>query len=245
MSLRGRVGIVTGAGRGIGREIASALAADGMALLLLARTSEEVRAVAAELSDAHDVSCFPVALDVTDEAAVGRAVMHAEQRLGPIDLLVNNAATIERDELPFWQSDVADTWRVVENNLRGPMVMTRAVLPTMVGRHRGHIVNLTSRARAASRTGTYTGYAVSKRGLSVFTECLAGPLAGTGVVVVDVLPGLVKTSMTDAMPVWNDVTEWDDASATAQTIVEVARGTYDDQSGQMLDAVELASRATD
>ena len=241
MSLKGHVGIVTGAGRGIGREIAGALAADGMSLMLLARTGSEVRAVADDLAERYGVRCFPAAVDVADAAAVDRVVMHAEQHLGTVDLLVNNAAVIEREERPFWEADLDEVWRVVETNLRGPLVMTRALLPAMVQRGRGHVVNVTSRARAATRTGTYTGYALSKRGLSVLTESLAESLRGTGVVVVDVLPGLVRTSMTTAMPAWRDVTDWDDPAATARVVVDVARGRYDDRAGAVLDAVALAN----
>jgi NAD(P)-dependent dehydrogenase (short-subunit alcohol dehydrogenase family) len=90
-----------------------------------------------------------------------------------------------------------------------------------------------------ARTGTYTGYLLSKRALSVLTESLAQPLAGTGVVVVDLLPGLVRTGMTASMPVWDDVTDWDDPAASARVVVDVARSRYDDRSGTLLDAVAL------
>jgi short-subunit dehydrogenase len=243
--LRGRVGVVTGAGRGIGREIATALAAEGMSLMLLARTGSEVRALAEELSSSYDVKAFPAAIDVADPAAVDRVLLHAEQHLGPVDLLVNNAAQIESTERPFWEADPDEMWRVVETNLRGPMLLTRALLPTMIGRGHGHVVNLVSRARAATETGTYTGYAVSKRALSVLTASLAGPLQGTGVVVLDVLPGLVRTRMTEGMPVWQGRTDlqWDDASATARVVVAVACGDYDHAGGALLDA-PAESRST-
>lgn len=237
--LTGRVGVVTGAGRGIGAAVARALAADGMSLLLLARTGEQVRAVAEELTDRYGVKTLPAAVDVTDAAAVDRVVLHAEQHLGTVDLLVNNAGLIETSERPFWEADPDEMWGVVETNLRGPLLMTRALLPPMVQRGHGHVVNVTSRARAATRTGTYTGYAVSKRALSVLTETLAASLAGTGVVVVDLLPGLVRTAMTTSMPVWDDVTEWDPAEATATVVADVAAGRYDDRHGTVLDAVAL------
>jgi short-subunit dehydrogenase len=241
--LRGRVGVVTGAGRGIGREIACALAAEGMSLMLLARTGAEVRALAEDLIEAYGIRAFPAAIDVADAAAVDRVVMHAEQQLGTVDLLVNNAARIEATERPFWEADPAEMWQVVETNLRGPMLMTRALLPPMVARGHGHVVNIASRARAATQTGTYTGYAVSKRALSVLTASLATPLTGTGVVVVDVLPGLVRTALTESMPVWRDRPEqvWDSAEATAQVVVDVAAGRYDDRSGEVLDAPALTA----
>ena len=236
--LRGRVGVVTGAGRGIGREIATALAAEGMSLMLLARTGSEVRALAEELTAAYDVKAFPAAIDVTDAAAVDRVVLHAEQHLGTVDLLVNNAGRIESAERRFWEADREEMWSVVETNLRGPMLLTRALLPPMVQRGHGHVVNVTSRARAATETGTYTGYAVSKRALSVLTASLAAALEGTGVVVVDVLPGLVRTRMTEGMAVWQDRPDlhWDDASAAATVVVDVAAGRYDDRGGSVLDA---------
>ena len=238
----GRVAVVTGAGRGIGREVAAALAAAGMHVAVLARTSGDVRAVADELAARHGGHVLPLAVDVRDADAVGRAVAHVEQHLGPVDLLVNNAGTIESAERPFWETDAEESWRVVETNLRGPMLLCRALLPAMVQRRHGHVVNVTSRARSAAATGTYTAYAVSKRALSVLTERLAVPLAATGVVVVDVLPGLVRTPMTDGMPMWRDVAAdaWTPATATAQVVVDVARGRYDDRSGQLLDAPDLA-----
>lgn len=242
-ALQGRIGVVSGAARGIGREIATALAADGMSLLLLSRSGAAVRELAETLAAAYDVKVFPAAIDVADPAAVDRVVLHAEQQLGTVDLLVNNAAIIESRELPFWESDVDEVWRVVENNLRGPLLLTRALLPPMVARGRGHVVNIASRARAATETGTYTGYAVSKRALSVLTASLAQSLHGTGVVVLDVLPGLVHTALTDGMAVWSRRVDlhWDDPAATATVVRDVARGRYDDRAGSLLDApAELA-----
>jgi 3-oxoacyl-[acyl-carrier protein] reductase len=111
-----------------------------------------------------------------------------------------------------------------------------------VQRGHGHVVNVASRARAAQQSGGYTAYAVSKHALSAFTAALAVPLSGTGVVVVDVLPGLVRTAMTEAMPVWSRVPEhgWTPASATADVVADVAAGRYDSRSGDVLDAAELA-----
>ena len=112
--LRGRVGVITGAESEAGTQIARALAAEGMSLMLIARPGEQVRPLAEELSAAHDIRCFPASLDVTDPAAVDRIVMHAEQHVGTVDLLVNTV-----------------TGR-----------MTDALQPTMVQRGRGLIVNV-------------------------------------------------------------------------------------------------------
>ena len=239
--LQGRVGIVTGAGRGIGREVAHALAAEGMSLVLVARTGSEVRSLAEELHERYDAAVLPAAIDVTDGAAIQRLLTLAEQQLGPVDLLVNNAGQIESSERPFWEADPEELWAVIQTNLRGPLLLSSGVLPAMVARGHGHIVNVTSRARAAARTGTYTGYAVSKRALSVLTELLAVQLVDTGVVVLDVLPGLVRTAMTDAMPVWRGVSEaeFTPAAATGRVVVDVALGRYDARAGGLLDAPNL------
>ena len=233
--------MVTGAGRGIGRAIAEGLAARGMSLALVARSGDQVRAAADELAARHGVPVFPAAVDVTDAESVERLVQHVEQKLGTVDLLVNNAATIESRELPFWECDLDEVWRVVETNLRGPLLMTRALLPAMVQRGHGHVVTIASQARAATRTGTYTGYAVSKRALSLLTESLTDPLRGTGVVVLEVLPGLVRTDLSLSMPVWSRVTEWDSAEAAARVVADAAEGRYDDRHGGCLDAPTLES----
>ncbi len=101
-SLTGQIGVVTGAGRGIGRAIATSLAAEGMSLLLLSRTISQVQSVAEDLSSRYGVKTLPAAIDVSDPEAVARVVALAEQHLGTIDLLVNNAARIESTELAFW-----------------------------------------------------------------------------------------------------------------------------------------------
>jgi 3-oxoacyl-[acyl-carrier protein] reductase len=243
--LLGRVGLVTGAGRGIGRAIALRLAGEGMHLALVARTGEQLRSLADEIAERHGSPTFPASVDVRDPAAVDRLVAHAEQQLGPVDLLVNNAARIETAPVPFWESDLREAWDVVEINLRGPMLLSRALLPAMVQRGHGHVVNVTSLARAAQETGTYTAYAVSKRALSSFTQALASSLTGTGVVVHDVLPGLVRTPMTDSMPQWRGMPDdaWTPAEATAEIVADVAAGRYDDRPGAVLDARGLAGDA--
>ena len=160
--LSGHTGVVTGAGRGLGREIAVALAAEGMSLLLLSRTGSQVRDLTDDLSSRFPGRVLPATIEVADPAAVDRVVAHVEQHLGPVDLLVNAAGRIESTERPCWEADQAEHWGVIETDLRGPLLMTRALLPSMVQRGRGRVVTLTSRARAATRTGTYTGYALSK-----------------------------------------------------------------------------------
>src|SRR3954451_15630485 len=94
VTLSGRVGLVTGAGRGIGRAISEGLAARGMTLALVARSGDQVRAAAEAIAPRPGVPLFPAAVDITDAEAVERRVQHVEQKLGTVELLVNNAATI-------------------------------------------------------------------------------------------------------------------------------------------------------
>ena len=133
MRLRGRVGVITGAESTAGTEVARALAAEGASLMLIAQPGAHARALAEELSATYDVRCFPASLDVTDPAAVDRIVMHAEQHLGPVDVLVNTV----------------------------PGRMTEALQPTMVQRGRGHIVNVEPAppGRPASSTVTVVNVA--------------------------------------------------------------------------------------
>lgn len=112
--LRGRVGVITGADSTAGTAVARALAAEGMSLLLIARPGTHVRELAESLAEVHDIRCFPASLDVGDPDAVARIVMHAEQHVGTVDVLVNTV----------------------------PGRMTEALQPTMEQRGRGHIVNI-------------------------------------------------------------------------------------------------------
>jgi len=108
------VGVITGADSEAGQAIARSLAADGMSLMLISRPGAQVRALAEELADAHGIRCFPASLDVGDPDAVDRIVMHAEQHVGAVDVLVNTI----------------------------PGRMTEALLPTMEQRGHGHVANL-------------------------------------------------------------------------------------------------------
>lgn len=235
--LRGRVGVVTGAGHGIGREIALALAAEGMHLALLARTGGEVRDVAGQICEQHGLPVLPFAVDARDPAAVDRVVALVEQQLGPVDLLVHDAAGIESSGRPFWEVPAQEPWDVLETSLRGPFLLCRALLPAMVARRHGHVVNVTSQTSEAAPAGACVAQAVSTGALSLLTQALAAALAGTGVVVVGVLPGLVRTPMTRSLPASRDVAGHGvPAAATASVVVDVAAGRYDDRAGHVLDA---------
>lgn len=186
------VAVVTGAGRGVGLAVARRLAVDGMRVGLAARSKEQIAAAAAEIRDAGG-GTVAVTTDVTDEAAVRAMVETVEQELGPVELLVNNAGSAAALG-PAWEVDAALWWGDVEASLRGTFLCSRAVLPGMVARRRGRIVNVSS--YVAVRPSPYlSAYAAAKAAVLSFTEALAAEVAEHGIRVFAVTPGHVRTEL--------------------------------------------------
>ena len=142
--LTGQVALVTGASTGIGRHLVEALAARGMAVAGLARGEERLRTAMAEVAEATGARTLAVAADVTDRSSVGAAVAAVVEQLGQVDLLVNNAGVIDALEVPLWEADPDQWWDVVSSHIKGGFLLSRAVVPWMVLRNRGRIVNIAS-----------------------------------------------------------------------------------------------------
>ncbi|MCJ7706255.1 MAG: SDR family oxidoreductase, partial [Anaerolineales bacterium] len=185
--LEGRAALITGASSGIGEAAAQALAKRGCSLILAARRLDLLQALAERLgSGTQAVPCLPVQLDVTDLSTIQRAVEIGIGRFGQIDVLVNNAGVGRLDWLD--QMDPAEgIERQIRVNLIGLAQVTRAVLPSMLSRHEGHIINVGS---VASLIGspTYSIYAASKFGVRGFSEALRREVAGFGVRVSVIYP---------------------------------------------------------
>lgn len=191
MPFEPKVAIVTGASRGIGRATAIALIKKGVSVALAARSPEALTAVESEIRELGG-RAFSMPTDVSDETAVGAMVKQTERKLGPVDLLVNNAGVVERRSLV--ETDAAIWDRILDINLKGAFLCTRAVLPSMLERGRGRIVNVSS---ISGKLGTplLTAYCASKWGLLGFSLSTAEELKPHGIQVFSVCPGSVNTEM--------------------------------------------------
>jgi NAD(P)-dependent dehydrogenase (short-subunit alcohol dehydrogenase family) len=193
-ALSDQVALVTGGGRGIGRAIAQALGAAGAKVAVLARSADEL-AETVRLIEENGGRARSFPADVTVADAVRGAIKSVEQELGPVDFLVNNAAALKPFG-PVWQTNVEEWWRSMEVNMLGPLLCAAAVLPGMVARRRGRIVNIASGAGTLS-TPFYSSYVTSKTALIRFTECLALEAGPHGVAVFAISPGTVRTAMSE------------------------------------------------
>lgn len=194
MKLDNQVAVVTGAGRGIGKAIAIEQARAGAKVALIARSENEIKAVAEEIVAAGGVA-RAYAADIVDTATMAETFAAIETDLGPVDLLTNNAGAFAGIG-PIWEVDPEVWWRDVETNLRGTFNCCRAVLPAMIARKTGRIINMTGGGTATSFPNG-SGYGSSKAAILRFTESVGDTLAGTGVTMIAMDPGLVRTSMTE------------------------------------------------
>src|SRR5215218_4726740 len=166
-----RVALVTGAGRGIGRGLALGLAEAGYAVGLVGRRREPLEEVAEACATAGVRTAVVSDADLTVGEHARRAVAEVQAAIGAPGLLVNNAGVIESREVAFGDDDPEDMWRVIETNVRGPLLVTHAALPGMLARGGGRVVNLNS-GSGHRLAHSYTGYGISKGALARLTGLL-------------------------------------------------------------------------
>jgi 3-oxoacyl-[acyl-carrier protein] reductase len=186
--------VVTGAGRGIGRAVALALARRGMTVALLARTRAELEGTAEALNGIGDprVQGRVIVCDVSRAEAVAAASRAVIEELGAPDVVINNAGAVRR--APLTETTEADWDAVMGANLKGTFLVSRAFLPAMLAQGRGRIVNVASISATVGTAGQ-TAYNAAKWGVLGFTKSLAEELRGTGLQAMAVLPGAVDTVM--------------------------------------------------
>jgi len=194
-TLKGKVALITGSGRGIGRATALAFAQAGADVAVLSRTKSELDETA-RLCEKEGVKTLVLPVDAMDSAAVEAAVKKIETTLGPIDILVNNAGANRLR--PFKMFKFSDWWDIIDINLKAPMQLVSLVLPSMLERNSGVIINVASRAAIASR-GMSTPYTTSKTALVRATACLQAEIDGDGKAVhcYSLHPGGPRTQMND------------------------------------------------
>lgn len=239
--LDGQVAIVTGGGRGIGRAIALAMSEAGASVCVIARTQTEIDETVSLIEAQHGTG-LSLQADVTDAEALKEAVAATERAFGPVDVLVNNAGGGGPLGLS-WEVDLEEWRRCIELNLIGPMLGARAVLPGMVSRGRGRIINVAT-GQAVRPVIYASAYGAAKTALLRLTESLAGEVREHGVSVFAISPGAVRTERTVARLNSEEGLRWNPEGASrlinnsfppeaaANLCVKLASGVVDSLTGR-------------
>jgi 3-hydroxy acid dehydrogenase/malonic semialdehyde reductase len=182
--------LLTGAAGGLGRAIARGVVATGRRVILVDRNPTSLQEFAAELGDKG----HPILLDTTDHPKVDRILDDLPEAFRKVDILINNAGHDIGGRTRFDQGSADDWTDIIRTNVIGTMRMTHAVLPAMVKRNHGHIVNISS-INAVRIVPDMAAYSASKASVRMFTETLRGELAETAIRVTEILPGLTRTGI--------------------------------------------------
>lgn len=192
MAKQAGTALVTGAARGIGAAIAARLAAAGFDVAVCDLDGEAAEKVAADLAERHGVRSAAVPVDIADPESVTAAVRQVNDALGPVDVLVNNAAV---DVIERFVDSAPATWdRIIAVNLRGTITMTRAVLDQMIERGSGRVIHIASDAGRVGSSGEVV-YSATKGGVIAFGKALAREVARHGITVNSVCPGPTDTAL--------------------------------------------------
>lgn len=192
IELKNQTAVITGAGKGIGRAAAEALAAEGVHLGLIARTASDLDALADELKEKYGVNVFAAAADVSVRADIEAAVQSLHDQLGAIDILINNAGIATFGKLA--EMDPEEWERIIRVNLMGAYYTTRAALPFMLEQNSGSILNVAS---TAGERGFATGsaYCASKAALISLSESLMQEVRKSNIRVTALTPSTVNTEL--------------------------------------------------
>jgi NAD(P)-dependent dehydrogenase (short-subunit alcohol dehydrogenase family) len=225
-----------------------ALAQAGARVGVVARSEEQLAETVRGVAEAGG-EALAVVVDVCDAAAVERMAREVERILGTVDLLVNNAGTTGPLG-PIWEADPGDWWHSIEVNLRGPYLCSHALLPGMIERRHGRIINVSTGA-ATVAVAHMGAYVIAKTALIRFTENLAAELLNSGVSVFTISPGTVRTAMAEHLLESEAGKKWlpwfpklfdrgrdVPAEKAAQLVVQLASGRADALSGRFIDVAD-------
>jgi 3-hydroxy acid dehydrogenase/malonic semialdehyde reductase len=199
-SLKNKIIFITGASSGIGKACAEQCAQQGANLIVTARRLDRLQKLSDELVHAHDVKVLPIQLDVKDKTEVEKGIGALNQEWKNIDILVNNAGlALTTDKI---QDAKLENWdAMIDTNLKGLLYVTRAILPNMVARNQGHIINIGSVAGRDYYAGGNI-YCATKHAVKAISQCLRIDLLGTAIRVSEVAPGAVETEFSEVR--WQD-----------------------------------------
>jgi gluconate 5-dehydrogenase len=203
--ITGRVALVTGSSRGIGRALAEGLVQAGVRVVLNGRNADALERARAELAEHPGATVLAVPFDVTDSLSVAAGVAQAEELAGPIDILVNNAGMQRR--APFTEFADEDWNALLATNVTSAFLVGRAVSRSMVARGSGRIVNVCSLQSEVARPGI-AAYAATKGAVKMLTKGMCADLAGHGITVNGIGPGYFATELTQALVANAEFSDW-------------------------------------
>lgn len=218
--------LITGASRGIGAILARGFAHAGYDVAALATSPPEE--LAEELR-AMGVNAIALAADVRRDEHVVRAIENAEKALGPIDMLISNAGRID-SEVPIWEADPDEWWDIVETNVRGPFLFARHLVPRMIERGGGRVINLNS-GSGTKDSPVATAYTTSKTALFRIGGAIHAAGYEHGIRAFEMAPGVVRTDMTGSMQMHEGRTEWTSPEDVVALALCLAAGDADHLSG--------------
>lgn len=216
--LTNQVVLVTGAGRGLGRELALAFGRAGADIAGSARTRDEIEATTDEIASLGQ-RALPIVADVTQQDQVQEMVFQVLEEFGKVDILINNAGMAVYG--PFVEQKAADWQAMIDTNLMGTLFCTHAVLPAMLGRGEGLIINIASVAGIHGLPNEAV-YCASKHGVRGFTDALAIELKDKGIRVSGIYPGGMNTPFWDVQTYGGDRSRIMDPAKVAEMVVSVA-----------------------
>ncbi len=197
IDLSGKIALITGSTRGIGRSCAEKFAQAGAKVVVTGRSEDRAKEVAGEINKSYGSEAYGYALDVGDKSSVEDLFKRVNEEVGSVDILVNNAG-ITKDTL-FMRMKLEDWEKVINVNLTGTFLATSLAIKGMIKKRWGRIINMSSVVAFIGNVGQ-ANYSASKSALIGFTKTLARELAPRNVTVNAIAPGFIETDMTDAIP---------------------------------------------